>query len=95
MNRKEAMFLLDAKLNEYRKLGYDGLAALVGDDDFPEVVGASGTQYQMEIMIRWDDKRGGDVRVVGSIDDGGWRAFLPLCSDILMTPSGEVEGGGA
>lgn len=94
MNREEAMFLLDAKLDEYRKLGYDGLAARVGDDEFPEVVGASGTQYQIEILIRWDGKRGGDVRVMGAIDDGGWRAFLPLCSDLLMTPSGEVEGDG-
>jgi len=50
---------------------------------------------KLEILIRWDGKRGGDVRVMGSIDDGGWRAFLPLCSDLLMTPSGEVEGGGA
>jgi len=91
MNREEAMFLLNAKLDEYRKLGYDGLAAIVGDDEFPEVVGSSGTQYQMEILIRWDGKRGGDVRVMGSIDDGGWRAFLPLCSDVLMTQDGEVE----
>lgn len=54
MNRKEAMSLLNAKLEEYRKLGYDGLAARVGGDEFPEVVGVFGTKYQIEILIRWD-----------------------------------------
>jgi len=88
MNREEAMSLLDAKLDEYRKLGYDGLAARVGDEEFPEIAGPSGTLYQIEILIVWDDKSGGAVRVLGAIDDGGWRAFLPLCDSLLMTPDG-------
>lgn len=86
MDREEALTLLSTKLDEYRRLGYDGLAARVGEEEFPEVVGASGTQYQMEIQIVWDNKPGGDVRVLGSIDDGGWRAFLPLCDSLLVTP---------
>ena len=86
MNREEALSLLNAKLDEYRTLNYDQLAGRAGDEEFPEVVGASGTQYQIEIQIVWDDKPGGDVRVLGSIDDGGWRAFLPLCDSLLVTP---------
>jgi hypothetical protein len=26
------------------------------------------------------------MRVAGSIDDGGWRAYLPLCRDFIMAP---------
>lgn len=46
--------------------------------------GASGAVYQFEIQVFWDDKPGGNVRVMGSIDDGGWRAFVPLCEDFIM-----------
>ena len=86
MDRKEATALLSAKLDEYRQLTYDQLAARVGE--VPEVVGPSGVRYQMEIQFVWDDKSGGNVRVLGSIDDGGWRAFLPLCDSLLVTPEG-------
>ena len=91
MNREEALSLLNARLDEYRKLSYGQLAARVGDEEFPEVVGASGTQYQMEIQIVWDDKPDGAVRVLAAIDDGGWRAFMPLCADLLVTPDGEAN----
>jgi hypothetical protein len=86
MDREEALSLLDAKLDGYRKLTYDQLAARVGDEEFPEVTGPSGAEYQIEIQIIWDGKPGGDVRVLAAIDDGGWRAFMPLSADLLVTP---------
>lgn len=89
MDREESITLLNTKLDEYRNLSYDQLAARVGDEEFPEVTGSSGTLYQIEIQIVWDDKKGGAVRVLGSIDDGGWRAFLPLCDSLLVTPDGK------
>jgi hypothetical protein len=87
MNRAEALSLLDAHLDQYRKLSYADLTAKIGDEEFPEAVGPSGTEYQMEIQVRWDNKPGGDVRVMGSIDDGTFRgAFKPVCSDLLVRP---------
>jgi hypothetical protein len=91
MNNEEALTVLNTKLDEYRKLGYDGLVARIGHEEFPNVVGPSGTQYQIEIQIQWDHKPGGDVRVLGAIDDGGLRAFLPLTSDLIMTSHGEAK----
>ena len=91
MDREEALSLLNAKLEEYRKLSYEQLAANVGDEELPEVVGASSTQYQIEIQIVWDDEPGCDVRALTAIDDGGWRAFMPLCADLLVTPDGEAS----
>ena len=87
MNREEALSLLNAKLGKYRKMSYADLAAKIGDEEFPEVVGPSGTEYQMEIQIRWDHKPDGDVRVMGTIDDGTFRgAFKPVCEDLIVTP---------
>jgi hypothetical protein len=41
MDREEALPLLNAKLDDYRKLSYDQLAARVGDEEFPEVISRS------------------------------------------------------
>lgn len=85
MNREEALGLLNAKLEKYRRLSYAELSAKIGDEEFPEVVGPSGTEYQIEIQICWDHKPGGDVRVMGAIDDGTFRgAFKPVCSDLIV-----------
>ena len=87
MDRQEALDLLNPKLEKYRRLSYSELTSRVGDKEFPEAVGPSGVEYQIEIQIRWDDKPDGDVRVMGAIDDGTFRgAFKPVCSDLLVTP---------
>jgi hypothetical protein len=87
MNREEALSLLDAHLDQYRKLSYAELSAMIGHEEFPQVVGPSGAEYQIEIQVFWDHKPGGDVRVMGSIDDGTFRgAFKPVCSDLLVRP---------
>ena len=87
MDREEALDLLNANLDQYRQMSYAELSAKIGHEEFPEVVGLSGTEYQIEIQIRWDNKPGGDIRVMGTIDDGTFRgAFKPVCSDLIMRP---------
>ena len=87
MNREEALRLLDAHLDRYRKLSYAELAAKIGHEEFPAVAGPSGTEYQIEIQIRWDSRPNGDIRVMGSIDDGTFRgAFRPVCEDLIVRP---------
>ena len=85
MDKKEALVVLERELAEYRKLSYADLAARIGDDEQCEVTGPSGIEYQIEIPIRWDHKPNGDVRVMGTIDDGTFRgAFKPVCSDLIV-----------
>jgi hypothetical protein len=92
MDRDEAISLLDAKLDEYRKLPYAELAAKIGHEEFPKVVGPSSTEYQIEIQIRWDHKHDGDVRVMGTIDDGTLRGpFKPVCSDLIVRPNDQGD----
>ncbi len=87
MDREEALGLLNAKLDDYRKMSYANLVAKIGDEEVLEVTGASGTEYQIEIQLMWDHKPNGDVRVTGAIDDGTFRgAFMPVCEDLIVTP---------
>jgi hypothetical protein len=48
----------------------------------------SGTWYQGEVQVMWDDKPDGAIRVMASIDDGGCRAFVPLTDDFILAPDG-------
>jgi hypothetical protein len=40
------------------------------------------------VDVVWDDQPGGAVRVLGAIDDSGWRAFVLLCEDFIKAPDG-------
>jgi hypothetical protein len=92
VDRKEALQLLEAKLDEYRRLSYAEATAKVGSEDVVEVNGPSGATYRIEVQLVWDRKPHGDVRVLGAVDDGGWRAFVPLTVDVLIRrDQAEVE----
>lgn len=95
MDTREASHLLTEALARYRALPYSDLRARIGDAVSIEGVGADGPKYQIEVNFDWDDRPGGDIRVMGSIDDGGWRAFFPLCDSFIMAPDGRFVGEGA
>ena len=92
MDKQEAKELLSETLTRYRKLSYVDLVAKIDQDDHLEVTGSSGAQYQIEIQVFWDNKPSGDVRVMGAIDDGGLRAFVPLTDDFIVSPDGRFIG---
>ena len=92
MDLDEAGSLLARLLSTYRAKPYQELAGLVDSLRVEEVRAASGTVYQVEIQFVWDSKAGGDVRVMGSIDDGGLRAFRPLSDDFIVAPDGTFVG---
>jgi hypothetical protein len=93
MNNEEAISLLDQELAAFRRESYEKLVRLmsVGSLDF-ELAGPSGVKCQVEIQVVWDDRRGGNVRVIGSIDDGGFRALKPLNRDFIKAPDGSFVG---
>jgi hypothetical protein len=37
-------------------------------------------------------KYGGAIRVIGTVDDGGWRAFRPLTEDFIVGPNEQFVG---
>lgn len=85
MNNKEAKQLLMGKLAIYEARGYEDLLSMVEQrSDRFEVTGPSGIKYQIVIQVVWDDKPGQAIRILGSIDDGGWRSFFPLGYGIMV-----------
>jgi hypothetical protein len=92
MDRKEARTVLIGELSRYRAQEHRALQRLLTSQDTYEVRGPSGSTYQIEIQAVWDDQPGGNLRVMGSIDDGGLRAFVPLNEDFIITPTGAFLG---
>jgi HNH endonuclease len=90
MDKSEAQKILGEQLARFSS--YTELVPLVEAERVEnfEVRGASGTKYQVEVQFFWDDKRRRVVRVVGSIDDGGIRAFVPLTQTLLISPPESV-----
>lgn len=92
MDKKKAAMVLADQLGLYRAKTYDMLKDMVGQVDAYEVMTPDGSAYQIEIQVFWDGKPDGHIRVIGAIDDGGWRAFAPLTDDFIMTPDGTFLG---
>jgi hypothetical protein len=90
MDKSEAHKILGEHLARFGR--YSDVVPLVeaGHVETFDTCGASGTAYQVEVQFFWDDKRKRNVRVFGSIDDGGIRAFVPLTQNLLITPSEKV-----
>ena len=84
MDSAEALDILDAALTRYRSQSYSDLKRRVGTVETLAATGNSGRKYQLEIQVLWDDHPDRTIRVLGSIDDGGLRAFLPLTKDFLV-----------
>jgi len=91
MDTAEARAILNRELAKYRAKPYSELVGLIDNIETLEVTAPSGTWYQLEFEATWDDpEKPNDVlRMFGSIDDGGIRAYSPLSSDFLMAPHGE------
>ena len=71
MDKIEARDVLVAHLRSFRARRYGDLVGLIGHVQVAEVVGRSGTEYQIEVEVMWDSPRKKtNVRVIGSIDDG-------------------------
>jgi hypothetical protein len=92
MDKREAMAILDAHLARFRLRPYQELLKLLDGEEHLDAVGESGTVYQLEFNVFWDDKPGGNLRVMGSIDDGGIRACCPLTRDFVIAPDGRLIG---
>lgn len=52
----------------------------------------TGARYQIELQALWDERRKRTLLVIGSIDNGGWRAFRPLSNDFIIAPDGSFAG---
>ena len=93
MDKKEATQILQKELIALREKPYSALALMASQEPFTnERIGPGGKSYQIEIQVFPDDKTSGNPRVMGSIDDGGLRAFFPLSDGFIKSPLNEFVG---
>jgi hypothetical protein len=89
MNKAEARELLASVLLPLRGEAYEQLVSRYLDQsETVTVVGPSGVEYQIELQAFWDGDKPGPLRVMGAVDDGGWRTFKPLTSGFIMASDG-------
>jgi len=92
MDNAEARLLLSDELSRYRELTYAELFSLIDHIETFERTASSGVTYQIEMQVFVDDVSRQTLRVLGSIDDGGWRAFAPLGDSFILSPDGSFVG---
>lgn len=92
MDNIEAKEILNRHLSRYRERTYAELRDCVDESETIEFCSPSGVTYQIQTRVFWDDETERNLRVVGAIDDGGWRALTPLCEDFIMAPDGSFIG---
>jgi hypothetical protein len=88
MDTAEALAVVEGVLLALEQEPYADLVRRVESEPLlvMERPGASGADYQIEVLFLWDDAPRGHVRVMASIDDGGWRAFVPLTRSFVKGP---------
>ncbi len=76
----------------YRAKSYAELRGLIGQIDAHEVANPDGPDFQVEFEAFWDHRPDGNICVLGSVDDGRWSAFSPLCNSFIVAPDGSFVG---
>jgi hypothetical protein len=93
MNKAEAREVALARVAELRRLDWSELRdRYLRRPETLEVRAPSGTTYQVETEALWDGGREGDLRVFVTVDDGGWRAFMPLGESFILARDGSFVG---
>ena len=90
MDKSEATAVLDQQLASFVRRSYAELVAIVDQPQSAQANGPSGAAYQIEFNVFYDSGRSGDLRIIGSIDDGGLRALMPVTKSEIMKPTGEL-----
>jgi hypothetical protein len=93
MDHEDAIRVLIQELEPFRRETYAQLVERVDAESLHvQRMGQAGVTYQIEITCVWDSVAGGDVLVFGSIDDGGWRAFVPITRSFIKAADGRFVG---
>jgi hypothetical protein len=93
VDKIEARQLLEEFIDGLKRQTRDELLRYVRNPDCVTVYGVDGTWYQIEFEAVWDSVPEGDLRIIASIDDGGFfSALRPLSSSFIITREGDIVG---
>jgi hypothetical protein len=84
MNTLLASQILKKELDAFEMKSWSALADLIDTEPITFIkIGPDEKEYQIEINMFWDNIPNKDIRVIGSIDDGGIRAYFPHTNDFI------------
>jgi hypothetical protein len=93
MDNEAAIAVLEREMDLFRQEPYADLVRRIDVDPIVlERLATGATTVTVEIQFLWDGPRGGDVRVIGSVDDGGLRAFVPITRSFIKSADGSFVG---
>lgn len=85
MNRKDAKLLADGKISELELKPYATFLDKIGTVDTLSVDSSDGGSYNIEIQYFWDNKPNESIRILVSVDYGGWSTIFPVSSSTVIT----------
>jgi len=85
-HRDEVRAVLERVLAEHGGRDYASWKQLIGQVKAFGRASTGGRRHQVEVQPIWDDRPGGTIRVLFSIDDGGLSAFAPMTNALLLDP---------
>jgi hypothetical protein len=96
-SRRIAGEIIADRLKALRRLSYADLLRRRTETSCDTVIGLDGWEYQVETQVFWDEpkKKGGNLRVMVSVDGGGVSAFKPLLGAFVIAPDGSFIEGSA
>jgi hypothetical protein len=93
MNKAALQSLLSPIVVEHRQRSYEFWRSRLDADPITlDMVGNDGSECQVEINAFWDSDPDRDIRVMFSIDDLGWRAFVPVTDSFIIARDGTFVG---
>jgi hypothetical protein len=94
-NKKEALETLRQHLEQIKSMSLSQVKSRLSDPKQHCIsqFGNSGAEYQIEVEALQLLKKGEELELVGSIDDGRLRVFSPLSQSIVIPWDGtEISG---
>jgi hypothetical protein len=87
MDTTEAIEILSKELDRYKEIPYSELNTMAtGKPIGKEVRTYNDADYNVEVIIDWNDQPEGDIKVLAYIEDGEMRSFIPLSKHFIKTP---------
>jgi len=87
MDTSEAIEILSEELDKYKEIPYSELKNMAtGKPIGKEVRTYNDADYNVEVIIDWNDQPEGDIKVLAYIEDGEMRSFVPLSKYFIKTP---------
>jgi hypothetical protein len=101
MKDDEKRAILSQHFAKFRNWNYEELVARIPTDGHLETIeecAPDGTQYSISFDVLWDDKKSGNVRVIGDLSTNRpLLGFIPIffsdvCDSFIMSRDGRFVG---